>query len=348
MNDAEIELLLYRILSGKLVFFYKGEKYELKSADYNIRYESQLLYDQILNEEKYADWIREEDLIPMMINLGLWTKDTMKIIKDLEKRIENFKVDLFKFSALPDREKTNRKNLNQSRVQLNQILNKKSDFLSNTLEGYAISIKNEYIVCNTLYKNNKRVFPSNLENNQTSYTYFNDLINEINKHTISIGQFKSLARHQLWRSYWHCNKQNIFHDSIVNITDDQRTLINVSRMYDSVYDHPEAPSDKIIEDDDMLEGWMIVQRRKADQSKNEKRIDDLNPKLKNAQEVFLMADSAESYEEIVSLNSGQSKHRIQEKMNFINNQQGPVADVQLPDVQRDLLNRSNTMFKNRK
>jgi hypothetical protein len=220
--------------------------------------------------------------------------------------------------------------------------------MSNTLEGYALSVKNEFIICNTLYKNNKRVFNNTLSNNQGSYTYFNDLVNEINKNTISVAQFKELARHQIWKSYWYCNKNNVFHDSVINITDDQRTLINISRMYDSVYEHQECPSDKIIEDDDMLDGWMIVQRRKSEQAKNTKKVDDLNPKLKNAQEVFLMANNEESYEEIMSLNSQEGVRRIKEKIGFINSQGGPVADVDLPDVQRDLLNRSNTMFKNRK
>jgi hypothetical protein len=348
MNDATIELLLYRILSGTLFFFYQGEKYELKSANYSIRYESQLLYNQIINEEKYGDWIREEDIVSVMINLGIWTTDTMTIIKNLEKKIDNIKVDLFKSSILPDRLKVHRKNLNNTRSQLNQILNKKSDLMSNTLEGYATSIKNEYVICNTLYKNNKRVFTKNIENNQSSYTYFNDLVNELNQHSISLTEFKAIARHQLWKSYWNCNKQNIFHDSIINITDDQRTLINISRMYDSVYEHPDAPSDQVIEDDDMLEGWMILQRRKADQTKNQNKVDNLNPKLKNAQEVFLMADSAESYEEIMSLNSPEGKYRMQEKIGFINNASGPVSDLQLPDVRRELLNKSNEMTKNRK
>lgn len=347
MNDAEIEFLLYRILSGFLLFWYNGDKYELKAPSIELKYEAQLLYNKILNEEKYSDWIREEDIVYYLISSGLWTKDTAKIMNDIEKKIDNTKVDLYKCAALLDRQKVHRKNLSNYRIQLSHITDKKTDFMANTLEGYALSIKNEYIICNTLYKNGKKIFSDYSNNNASSYSYFNALVTQINKNVIPINEFKQLARHQIWRSYWNTNKQNIFHCSGIDLTDDQKMLINISRMYDNVYEHPECPSDKIIEDDDMLDGWMILQRRKVEQSKNQKKIDDLNPKLKNAQEVFLMANDQESYDEIMSLNSPEAKHRMQEKIHYINNQSGPVSDSALPDVQRELRNRSNEMIKNR-
>ena len=100
MNDADIELLLYRILSGKLIFYYKNDKYELHCPDYYTRYESQLLYNNIINEEKYNDWIREDEIVGVLISLGLWTRDTMTILKDIEKKIDNYKVDLFKAAEI--------------------------------------------------------------------------------------------------------------------------------------------------------------------------------------------------------------------------------------------------------
>ena len=346
MNNDSIEFLLYRILCGKLLFYYQGYQYELRSPDHSLKYNAQLLYNQIINDEKYNDWIREDQIESVLIILGLWTQDTMKIVKDIEKKIDNAKVDLFKFSSFSDKVKTLRKSLNQYRTQLNKITNHKTELMSNTLEGYAASIKNEYIICNTLFKNNSKVFVNNLKNNQNSYTYFNAIVTEINKHVIGIDDFKSLSRHQIWRSYWTYNKQNIFNSSVIDITDDQRTLVNISRMYDSVYDHPECPSDNVIEDDDMLDGWMILQRRKNEQNKNQKKIDDLNPKLKNAQEVFLMANNQETAEEILSLNSPESQHRMNEKFAYVA-AHGQANESELPDVRRDIMNKANEMRKNR-
>jgi hypothetical protein len=346
MTDEDIELLLYRILCGKLFFNYNGEKYELRSPNYFLKYDAQLLYNNIINEEKYNDWIREENLVNILIGLGLWTKDTMSIIKDLEKKIDNTKVDLFKSVAISEKVKVLRKSLLQFKQQLAKILNIRHDFTVNTLEGYALSIKNEFIICNTLFKNNKRLFTKTLNNNQNEYTYFNNLVNEINKNSISIEDFKRLVRHQLWKNYWTCNKVNVFNSSVADLTDEQRTLINLSRMYDSVYDHPDCPPESVINDDDMLDGWMILQKRKSDQSKNQHKIDTMNPKLKNAQEVFLMANNQESFEEIMSLNSPESKRRMQEKFAYLDTN-GSASDLELPDVQRELLNKANEIRKNR-
>lgn len=344
MNDEDFELLLCRILCGKLYFTYNSDIYELRSPDNEIKYKAQILYNNIINEEKYNQWIRASDLDNILISLGLWTKDTTVIMKDLVNKIDNQKVDLFKFSSLSDRVKSIRKKLKEYNNQLTKIQNQKNDLFANTLEGYALSIKNEYIICNTLFKNNYRVFKDNTTNDQNSYSVFNNLVSEINNHSITITSFKALCRHQLWRNFWNCNKGNIFNVSVSELTEEQRTVINISKMYDSVYDHPECPSDSVIEDDDMLEGWMIIQRRKNEQAKNQHRIDQLNPKLKNAQEVFMIADNQESFQEIVDLNSPESKHRMQEKFAYINTN-GSAQDFELPDVQRQLQQQSNQLRK---
>lgn len=347
MTDAELELYIYRILSGIIIFYYNGEKYELRSPSPIIRYEANLIYDNIINNEKYGDWIREENIIFAMISLGLWDKEVPDMIKKLEKKIEDQKVELYKSAIMPDRNKMVRAKLNSNKRALNQLISAKNDFFANTLEGYASSIKNEFIICKTVYKNNKLVFDTKIENNESSLSVFNSITNIINKYIISVSQFKIIARSSLWRSYWNTNKGSIFKGTVGDWTDDQRTLVNITNMYDSVYGHPECPADNIVEDEDMLDGWMIFQRRKIEKQKNINKIDELDPKLKNAQEVFLMTNKEMTYDDIMSLNSDESKRRIQEKIEFVNNK-GLVAESQLPDIQRDLLVRSDELRKNRK
>jgi predicted nucleic acid-binding protein len=77
MNDVDIELLLYRVLCGKLLFQHNGSEYELRCPDHKLKYKAQLLYTNIINDEKYNDWIREDQTESVLIMLGLWTKDTM-------------------------------------------------------------------------------------------------------------------------------------------------------------------------------------------------------------------------------------------------------------------------------
>lgn len=349
MNEAELEVLLHRILSGYLIFYYKQEKYELRKISNITRYEADLLYANIIADEKYNDWIREEYVDNVLISLGLWTNDTKKHMEQMEKRVENLKVELFESFMNPTSQKRVRSNLNSTRNQLNKIRSIKTEFSANTLEGYASSIKYEFIICNSLYKNNKRIFDwDSKDQNAVSLSWFNSLIAEINKYTITIADFKALARSYIWKSYWNVHKNNsIFSGSVSDWTDDQRSLVSFSQMYDSIYEHPECPSDKVIEDDDMLDGWMIVQRRKIEKAKKQASLDDLNPNLKKAGEVFLFGQKPEEIEEILSLNSKESLNRMQEKLSAINNT-GKIEDSALPDNRRQIISEAQAMLKNRK
>ena len=49
MNDADIEQYLNRILSGYLIFFYDNSRYELRYASHQLKYESSLIYQNIIS-----------------------------------------------------------------------------------------------------------------------------------------------------------------------------------------------------------------------------------------------------------------------------------------------------------
>lgn len=348
MTDDFLEILLHRILSGYLIFYYKQEKYELRKINNNLRYEADLLYHQILSDEKYNDWIRQENIDGVLIHLGLWHKDTMTIMEKLEKSIDNLKVELFENFMNDSNQKKIRNSLNGSKNSLNKIKSIKTEFSANTLEGYASSIKNEFIICHSLYKDNKKVFGDNRKDiDSSSLSYFNELVSEINKYNISIEHFRKLARHYTWRSYWNIKNYSIFPGTISEWTDDQRSLASFSQMYDSVYEHPESPQDKVIDDDDMLDGWMIFQKRKIEKLKKQTTVDNLNPNLKNANEVFLFAQKPEEVEEILSLNSKEGLRRMKEKINYIN-QVGSATDSSLPDVRRQIMTDTQNIINNRK
>lgn len=347
MDDAGLELLLHRILHGSLIFYYKQEKYELKSITSSIRYEADLLFRKIIAEEKYNDWIREESVNSYLINLGLWNQDTVKLIDQLEKRIDNLKVELFESFMNTTGQKRIRNGLNSARNQLDRIRNIKSEFAANTLEGYASSIKYEYIICHSLYKNNRRIFDfENKDHNSIALDQFNGLVAEINKYSISVANFKQLARSYLWKSYWNAHNHNsVFPGSISEWTDDQRSLVSFSQMYDSIYEHPECPDEKVIDDDDMLDGWMISQKRKIAKSKKQTTIDSMNPNLKKANEVFLFGQKPEEIEEILSLNDKEAMGRMREKIQYINTH-GSAEDGSLPDNRRQIITEANQMLTN--
>jgi hypothetical protein len=350
MNEANASLLLHRIFSKTTYFIYQDEQYELRFPDNNLKYQADLIYFNTINEEKYNNWIREEDMLNWMISLEIWTHDTNHQIDMINKQIEENKLNLyesFKVSTKKDIDRK-KKNLRVSEQQINNIMNKKYEFRTNTLEGYADSIKHEFIITSTLYKNNKPVFNNKDNTNAHSFKKFNDLMIEINKNIMSQNQLRQLAKHDMWRSYWNCSKNStIFDGAVINWTDEQRNLYNISRMYDSVYEHPNCPDDEVIQDDDLLDGWMVKQHRENKKHKKQKELESKNSKLSKAQEVFLMANTAEDIKEINSMNDVLAKHTLIQNMSTINSQ-GEVDDSQLPGTKQKLHTQAQQALKIRK
>lgn len=333
MNNSEIALFLYRIFTGKLFFTYNNDQYELRCPDTDIKYQAEILYNTIVNEEKFHNWIREENLNSVMISLGVWHNNTDTLLTQLDKKIENLKADLYTNRFRTKETEQTRKKIATTYKEIDKISSIKHNFFTNTLEGYAESIKHEFIICSTLYQNNKKVFINN-HKNIVSYTHFNNIVSEVNKYVLNIKDYKNIARSQLWKSYWNSgDKNNIFCKYSIDLTDEQRSLLNISRMYDSVYEHPECPEDNVIKDDDMLDGWMIIQRRIAEKNKKQKSV--TNDKIANASEIFIVGDK-EDVGNIIDLNTDQNKALLMEKLKYIQNQGSEVEDYNLPDVQMDL------------
>jgi hypothetical protein len=341
MNDSDLEFLLQRIINRSLIFSYNDKDYTLYQPNSRIKYKAEIIYDHIINDEKYEDWLRFNDVENYLIVLGLWMPNTKDQIKNIEQGIDTVKIDLFKNYRIPEQKKNNKKQLSRLKKQLSSILDIKNDFASHTLEFHALNLKNQYIIKNTLRHKGKKVFTSD----NIDYVFFNALLRQINEYNINIDKLKLLARSQLWRSYWNADKNNIFPDSVINWSDDQRILVNVSRMYDSVYDHPECPDDDVIEDDDALDGWMLLQKENRKKEKKEKQFQSINPKLKNAQNVYFPAESQKDIQEINNLNDATAKALIAQDNQAIKNSDQKLKSYELPSEKHKIQSQINDLQK---
>jgi hypothetical protein len=348
MNDSDLELLLYRIINKYFIFYYNEEEYTLYQSDGEIKYRAQLIYEQIINDEKYDAWPREKDVENNLLRLGIWNMQSKSQIEFMEKQIENDKVDLYKNYRVSAYRKKFQNSISAKRKGIDQLIGPKNDFYTNTLEFYASNIKNQYIICRTLKKNNKQIF----KDNDTDSILFNSMLSKINTYSISIEDFKYLARSQFWRSYWNANKNNVFSGSVDSWSDDQRVLVNISKMYDSIYEHPECPEDDIIEDSDALDGWMIMQKQENKKQKQQKSLDQkLNPKMKNAQSIYLPASDEQSRQDIMNLNSFESKSLIEQDRQALRKAAAEgrsLKDAELPSSQHRYIQQHQAKIQSNK
>jgi hypothetical protein len=325
-------------LSGKLLFSYNKKKYVLTFPKPILKYKANLIYESIINDEKYNEWIRLENLDKYMQYMGVWEPGMSAFMKKSEQEIDNLKVSLYNNRLNAKLTNRTKLQLNNLRAKLGQLNGIKQTYYMQTLEGYAESIKNEFIMVNTIYHNGKKAFDK-FKSLKNSLNKFTNIVSEIDKHGLSVSDYRRIAKSDLWRSLWNVGKTNIFKNAVSEWTEEQLTIVSYSMMYDSVYEHPEKPTDNVINDDDMLDGWMIIQRRAIEKSKKQDEMLKTNNKLGKAQEVFIFTDSDEGIQEVMSMNSDEAIMDIAHREHVINKYQH-IEHTELPDIQKETKNRN--------
>jgi len=345
MDQRTIGIYLSRILSGFLIFLYKGRKYKLAYPNINIKYEADIYALEAYENNKYNDWILEDEIINILVNIGLWTYNGDSNLKNLEKQIEDLKVDLYKNFLNATKVKSIKRNLSNIKNAYNTQYDIRHSLDTYTVSGYVQSLKNQYILIHTLYDNQDNILFPDIKNIDS--LFLNNLANTIISYNIDINQYRSIARSEQWKNYWSANSENIFDKSTVNWTDEQKTLVVFTKMYDSASQHPECPPDSVFEDDDMFDGWLLTQRRESEKARNKNRTEKaLGDKLSKANEVFIAVGSKEEANSIYDLNDDTSKHIIRERNAILKSTNTEIEDSKLPDVQRNLVMQANEAFKN--
>lgn len=344
-NDKD--LLLSRIIAGFLYLHYEGKLYQLRRASVNLKYKADIIYQQVYNENLYSDWILLQDAEMILVENGVWKFQNNDVLKQIDQRLENLKVELYENYIQLSRRQEIKKQIKSMNMQKDRILTAKHSLDQYTLEAYAGRIRNEYLIMNTLYYKNKRVFKDPKNKNSI---FLNGITNQISSSLPSVTTIRELARSDVWKSYWSSsNKDKVFDGTVCEWSDEQRALVNITKMFDSIYEHPECPTEQIIDDEDALEGWMTVQKRKNEQSKSKNKAQNMigSKKMQKADEVFFMSSSPEETSEILRANDTMGRNRMKEKFEAIKSVgDSELQESQLPDVQRDLMNQLNAKRNN--
>jgi len=348
MDKRLLGMYISRILSGFYIFIYNNQKYKLVYPDINLKYEAELYAQEEYNQNKFNEWISEEDIVYHLINAGLWSHNGDDNLTNIEKQIDNLKIDLYKNHLNPTKVKSLKRTLSNTIGSYNRLYGVRHSFDQYTTEGYTQQLKNNYILVHSLYDhNNKRVFNSYED---ADSRLLGELSATISENIVEVSAFREIARSDIWKNYWSANEQNLFDRATINWTDEQKTLVILTKMYSSANEHPECPPQSVIDDDDMFDGWMLVQKQENDKVRNKNRAEKLlsGKNLDKAGEVFVVANSKEEAKNIFDLNDPNSRNIIRERTNFIHRtaNSSTINEADLPDVQRNLVAQSNENFKN--
>jgi hypothetical protein len=325
-------------LSGKQVFSHNNNTYELRKPSLSLKMRADLVYTSAYEDNIYSDFILMEDIDYLLIETNIISRDHKKILTKMEKSLDNQKISLYKsYYDTLQRNKIKQK-IKNTRQDIDKFYQEQHSLDYLTLEHYCDNIKNEFIITHSLYHYESDRLVFNFDT-PIAFNLFNSIMAIVSQNVIDVSTYKAVARSDYWRNYWNNNKTNILDEPVKEWSEEQKSLINISCMYDKIQEHPESPKDDIVADDDALDGWMLLQRQENEKQKKEKGVDNmLSGKIKDSSEVFLMAGNREQAQDIFALNSEQGLQTIQQKMSMVTSSDGPIRDAQLPDVKARIIN----------
>jgi hypothetical protein len=325
-------------LSGKQVFSHNNNTYELRKPSLSLKMRADLVYTSAYEDNIYSDFILMEDIDYLLIETNIISRDHKKILTKMEKSLDNQKISLYKsYYDTLQRNKIKQK-IKNTRQDIDKFYQEQHSLDYLTLEHYCDNIKNEFIITHSLYHYESDRLVFNFDT-PIAFNLFNSIMAIVSQNVIDVSTYKAVARSDYWRNYWNNNKTNILDEPVKEWSEEQKSLINISCMYDKIQEHPESPKDDIVADDDALDGWMLLQRQENEKQKKEKGVDNmLSGKIKDSSEVFLMAGNKEQAQDIFALNSEQGLQTIQQKMSMVASSDGPIRDAQLPDVKARIIN----------
>lgn len=335
MDESRKQNAINRIVSGIVYLEIDNELYKCVQPTQDQKALSDLIYNNTFQDHKYSGMLNKDQVSSILEAKQIWTKKDQSDHDELLKYLDDLKVDLYKNKLHTDMKKSIRARIKQVGNMISKSLQRKHFLDVSTIEYHAEKNRQEFLlaVC-ILDINNNHIYNYNNFNSKSRYI-LNRFLNHSLSGILEVSEYREISRTEPFRSLWAIGKENVFNICSRDLSIDQRTLILYSRMYDNVYENPERPSDEVIHDDDMLDGWFIIEKRKQDKEKKQAEVDKMVGGHGGKGELFIVANSAEDADQIRSLNDINSKMKMQQREKAIK-EKGKLEEHQLPDVQMEL------------
>lgn len=295
VENARRELLLYRIFSGKLDY---GDSY-IREPNYKIKEKGKRIYYDVLKDCK--DVPSDRDIFVFLLDSGQWSIEQQNKLDGLPKQVENLKIELYKNYESPRLRKEKKITLQFKKEEFAKLSLLRNKYRHMTKGGIAEGAM-WFEMINYMYSGPDKLAAVNF--------YKSNMIGEDDIRSIALGHD--------FISYYGSSK-NIFGRSAIKMTDDQRRLIMWGNLYKNVRSNPECPQDKIFEDHDAFDGWLILENRKNTANKKIESTKGINP---NARNIYYTVKSKEEHEEIMSLNSPEALMTMQKEFKGLGGKDG--------------------------
>jgi len=322
--------IIHRILSGHIRCSVKSAVYYVIPPTSDISYEAEEIYADTIYNNRYDDFLSASDIARSLHISGVWQYDSENNLKEIEKVMEDIKVDMFKNFLNKDALDKLEKRLKATSDRHMEMLKRKHSLDHLGIEAYAERCRQEHIYIHTICdKTFTPIWPC-IE--KCDIDLLHAIYHFLMSNQIEPSQYREIARTEPWRGMWAIKGNELFQTKI--LTDEQRNLALYTRMYENAAKNPNVPPDDILNHDDAFDGWLIHERRASEKEQMKAFVEDsknITDKHSNAQEIFIVANSEEERQTIEDLNDHEANMVKKQRAAIIKNSQGPIKDTSLPD-----------------
>jgi len=338
MDNIFYEKLLYRIIQGRLRLKLDDLVLFVYEPSVDLLEESLEVYEDAYKQAYFREVPIKEEILETLVENDLWSPLDDKEADEIEKKVEDLKVEAFKNFYDTGKLRAIKAAIRTLEKKAIKLRTKKLALDHTTCEGVGSFSRSVWLISKSTF------FTNNEPYDWSRYTISN-IMDQYNSYNITTEQFRRMARTDPWRSMWNVGKKQgaLFNKPSCELTKDQLSLSSYSTLYDNVYESHKCPNDKIIEDDDCLDGWLIEQRRENEKDRKQQEVDSMikNPKIANSQEIFVMAKDKKSAQDIYDLNDPMARNTIRARDQQIRSAEGQIKFTDLNDVRQDIATQSH-------
>lgn len=346
MKHHEREFFIYMIRSGKIYIEKDNTTLIIHPPTIDQSFEASLIYDKAYKQAMIDGIMSEDEINEWMLESGLWSLDKDKKSDGFKQDLEKLKIEIYNNRSDSKLREKIRLYIRSGEKQYAEHLREKTQYYQNSREGYALSEKVSWIIKNCTYKNNKLY-----DFKDISLSY---VIDEWQNSILSESIIRELAREEPWKSLWSIRENigiKLFNNTDgQELTQNQKHLITWSQVYDNIQESIDCPTEEVIKDDDVLDGWFITQSKKREKERLEKDFESKtqNEKIKNSSEIYVMADKNDpnSINKINQLNDARAKAIKQQRFDIIKQADGAVRQHDFLDEKRKMQMDITNMMRN--
>jgi hypothetical protein len=306
--------------------------------------EASRIYFDTIYESSFTGVLTSEDMLQVMIDSELWSSEEENELQSIPTRLDTLKVDMYhKYSKFKSsRMEQSRRMLARLRKRQDELSRRRHAYDLYTQTGLAHIFKLQYLISrNTMDENNQSI---DLESEPEWMT--RAMIEQYSSNRPDDASIRKLSQDGHWRMIWSSGKQegSIFGVPSIHLTDEQQILIAWSKMYDNINEHTSPPVKEVIEDDDLLDGWIITEQKNRE--KEQRENSGAQTGKNGAQEVYVPVDTAKDAKRVEAMNDPTMAFIKRQRMAALKHNK-VVGEENMPDSKQQISVQAAQQFRDR-